>query len=128
MRVRVRQRPPEYGGLAFCAALYAAALTAVLALSGPPAAPVIGALKAVAAGLCALAWVTAEALWRARPWAYPAARALAVGSVAVFAAPALVGLVLGEFLASFGFLLVAGCIAFVVWPMVGYLRRTAPQP
>lgn len=125
---RVRTRPAEYTGIALCAALYGAALAAVLCFTAPPADPAPAAMKAIATGLCALAWVTAEAVWRARPWAYRAGLALAIGSVAVFAVPALVGLAMGQVLGAFGMLLVAGCIAFVAGPMVAYLRRTAPRP
>lgn len=114
--------------MALCAALYGAGLTAVVLVSGPRDELAEIVLQVIAAALAALAFVAAEALWGMRPWAYPAARALAVGTVGVLALPALAALAMGRVAAGLGGLLPALCVAFVVFPMLKYLRRQSPPP
>lgn len=120
--------PAEFRGLALCAALYAAALTAVVWFALPARDAVTTLAAAVDVGLAVLAWVTAEAIWRMRPWAYRSAFALAGASVGVFAVPAMLALLAGSVIAGLGLLIPAAGIAFVTWPMVGYLKRAAPVP
>ncbi|HEX8903771.1 MAG TPA: hypothetical protein VF771_02875, partial [Longimicrobiaceae bacterium] len=122
------RRPTEYAGLAICAATYGALLAWPLYAAGPPSDLGSAAAAGVISGLCALAWVTAEAVWRARPWAYAAGLALAVGTVGTLVAAAALGAAQGELGGAVATLLMAGCVTLVVWPMVAYLRRTAAQP
>ena len=128
MATRVRSRPREYTGMAATAALFAA-LLCIFVLRGDPARGFGEALvRASVALLAVLSLVTAEAIWRVRPWAHRAGKTLATCTVAVFAVPGLVSLLLFEPVAALGFFLAAGIVALIVVPMVGYLRRTSPQP
>jgi len=129
MATRVRSRPREYAGMAVTAALFAVLLCFVL-LNGDPGgyAPRDLAIRAYVGILAVLSLITAEAIWRVRPWAYRAGRALAILTLAVFAIPGLVSLLLFEPLAAFGFFLATGIVALIVLPMLGYLRRTSSQP
>ncbi|HSU13868.1 hypothetical protein [Longimicrobium sp.] len=125
----MRQRPNEYAGLAFCAAVIGVVLAALAVYPAAPGAWNAWGVVFRGAGvlLSALALVTAEAIWRVRPWAYRAGAALAWSTIGCFVVPALAGLLMGELLGAFGMLLAAGFIAFPVLPMVGYLRRMHPQ-
>jgi hypothetical protein len=53
--------------------------------------------RVVVAGVSVIAWVTAEALWRRRAWAFRAAQALSVSTVGCVAAATLAQLVRGRF-------------------------------
>jgi hypothetical protein len=122
------RRPTEYGGMAFCAVAYGVLLAAlVVALPGPAAGAWEGLVRTVALALAALSFVAAEAIWRVRPWAYRAGLSLAWGTLACFLAPVAVALAMLEIPAALGFALLAGLIALIVLPMVGYLRRMQPQ-
>lgn len=124
----MQRRPTEYGGMAFCAAVYGILLAVLaVALPGPATDPVEGGVRAVALTLAALAFVTAEAVWRVRPWAYRAGFALAWGTLACFLAPAVVAVLTLELPAALGFVIMAGLVALIALPMVGYLRRMQPQ-
>jgi hypothetical protein len=124
----MQRRPTEYGGMAFCAVVYGVLLaTFAVALSGPAVDPWEGAVRTAALTLAALAFVAAEAIWRVRPWAYRAGLSLAWGTLACFLAPAAVAVVMLEIPAALGFAIIAGFIALIVLPMVGYLRRMQPQ-
>ena len=124
----MQRRPNEYAGMAICAALYGMALAAALVyVPGPVSEAGDGVLRAVMATLAALSFVTAEAVWRVRPWAYRAGFTLAWGTLACFFLPVLIALLKLEIPAALGFALVAGVVAMIVLPMVGYLRRSRPQ-
>jgi hypothetical protein len=122
------RRPGEYAGLALCAALYGVVLAAfAVYLAGPAPELEEGVVRGVGIVLAGLAFVTAEALWRVRPWAYRAGFALAWGTIGCFLAPAFIALMVGEVIVAVALLLAAGFIAFPVLPMVAYLKRTQPR-
>lgn len=122
------RRPNEYGGMALCAVVYGVLLaTFAVALPGPAAGAWEGLVRTAALTLAALAFVAAEAIWRVRPWAYRAGFSLAWGTLACFLAPAAVAVVMLDIPAALGFAVVAGLVALIVLPMVGYLRRMQPQ-
>ena len=128
MATRVRSRPREYAGMAVTAALFAALLCIVVVTgeTGRHFAELV--MRAYVAVLAVVSLITAEAIWRVRPWAYRAGRALALLTLAVFALPALYSLVTLQLAPALGFLFVGGVVALIVMPMVGYLRRTSGQP
>lgn len=128
MATRVRSRPREYAGMAVTAALFAALLCAVVVVGGPGRELGGVAIRAYVALLAVLSAITGEAIWRVRPWAYRAGRALAILTLAAFAIPTLVSLVLFEPVAALAFFLATGLLALVVLPMVGYLRRSRGAP
>jgi len=103
-------------------------VTAVLALDyegggGMDGELVTIAARAAAALLAVLSAVAAEALWRARPWAWRASRTLALAYAAAVLVPCLMAGMTG-LLIGFGIL---ACSAIVVVPLLMYIRDRSAQ-
>ncbi|HEX8903770.1 MAG TPA: hypothetical protein VF771_02870 [Longimicrobiaceae bacterium] len=118
------RRPAGYTGLAVCAALFATVLVAVVLSPNDSGDWVIGVMQCVLALISALAWVTAEALWRMRPWAYRASRALARSVVGVMALTGTLVL-LDEPWDGFWILFIAAITAWGLRPVLEYVRGRA---
>jgi hypothetical protein len=115
--------------MAVTAALFAVLLCFVLLYTDPGGyAPRDLLIRGYVAILAVLSLITAEAIWRVRPWAYRAGRALAILTLAVFVLPTIVAVVTLQLLPALGMALATGVVALIVLPMVGYLRRTSSQP
>lgn len=116
------KRPAGYTGLAVCAAGFGVLLS--LGIIDPD----FRALDLADAGfdagfavIAALAFVTAEALWGMRRWAYAASRALAASVVGAFLLGVVAGLTKGEF-ASLIMLPMAAITAWGLQPVLRYVR------
>lgn len=116
--------PAGFYFASMCAAAFGGCMALLAGLVenlGSP--PVMILIRAVAGLLACLSAVAAEALWRARPWAYRASLALALAYAAAVTLLTLGVYGLNGLPATVGILLFSAC---VLLPIVMYVRdRTA---
>jgi hypothetical protein len=135
MATRLRGPTTEHALLATLAMLYGVALT--LAVAGPYAQSHGVVVRACFAVLAVLAWITAEAVWLARPWASRAAGLLGRCTIRACALWGPVTALLGyssdapgwfaDFIAAtIVSFVAAGILSSVIKPMVRYVERTLP--
>jgi O-antigen/teichoic acid export membrane protein len=116
------RRPSGFAGLAVCSALFGLAMGLAFLDTSTLDQPV--ATRAVVAVIAALSLVNAEALWRVRPWAYRASRALAASVVAAIVLAGLGGFVHHAW-NSFWLLVIAAICAWGLRPVLAHVRGSS---